>query len=248
MDTRLEPQQSRRPQATARTPDDLMTISDINVCGRPAVRADTIDVAVVAPDVLTGQGAVAVLHTQPGLRVLPAEQRHRAEVVVIMVDRVTDRVLAWMQSEAAATDGHSPKFVLVGDGVQEHHMLRAVSHGLISVIPRREADFGRIVQAVRDAHEDLPGFPAVALGWLLNQIRAVQLEVLEPNGLSPSGLDRRELDVLRLLADGMDNGQIAARLNFSERTVRNIISSLLTRLGLRNRTHAVSYALRSNLL
>jgi len=252
MDTRLELQQSRRPQVAAPASGYVMTIRDLGTRERldirPATAATTIDVAVVAEDVLTGQGAVAVLHTQLGLRVLPTELRHQAEVVVIMVGQVTDRTLDWMQSEAAAADGRCPKFVLVGDGVREHHMLRAVSHGLISVLPRLEADFERITQAIRDAHEGLPGFPAVELGWLIKQIRAVQLDVLAPRGLTSSGFETRELDVLRLLADGMDNGEIAARLNFSERTVKNIIHGLLTRLGLRNRIQAVSFALRSNLL
>jgi DNA-binding NarL/FixJ family response regulator len=252
VDTKLELQQSRRPPAIARTPENVMTVLDLDVRNRPVGRetasTTTINVAVLADDQLTGQGAVAALHMQPGLRVLPTGQRHQAEVVVIMVGQVTDRTLAWMQSEAAATDGNSPKFVLVGDGVREHHMLRAVSHGLISVLPRRDADFDRIAQAVRDAHDGLPGFPAVELGWLIKQIRAVQLDVLAPNGLSPNGFETRELDVLGLLADGLDTADIALRLNFSERTVKNIIHGLLTRLGLRNRAHAVSFALRNNLL
>jgi len=207
-----------------------------------------VNVAVLADDQLTGQGAVAVLRTQPDLRVLPTEQRHRAEVMVIMVRHVTDLTLTWMQSEAADADDGNLKFILVGDGVREHHMLRAVSHGLISVLSRREADYERIAQAIRDARDGIPGFPAVELGWLIKQIRAVQLDVLAPNGLSPTGFETRELDVLRHLADGLDIIDVALRLNFSERTVKNIIHGLLTRLGLHNRTHAVSFAIRNNLL
>jgi len=250
VDSQSELQQSRRPQAIARTSEDSMTVLDINVRNGSDLRAatGTIDVAILADDLLVGQGAAAVLRTQPGLRVLPTRQRHRAEVVLIMVGQVTDNTLAWMQSEAAATDGNSPKFILVGDGVREHHMLRAVSHGLISVLSRQEADFERIGRAIRDAHEGLPGFPPVELSWLIKQIRAIQLDVLAPNGLSPTGFETRELDVLRLLADGLDTADIAVRLNFSERTVKNIIHGFLTRLGLHNRTHAVSFALRHNLI
>jgi DNA-binding NarL/FixJ family response regulator len=247
MDTRLEPQQARHLPATARKTEDVMTVLNIGVHNWPAATA-VINVAVLTDDLITGQGAVAVLNTHPDLRVLPTDQRHQAEVVVIMVAQVTDHTLAWMQAEAAATDGQSPRFVLVGDGVREHHMLRAVSHGLISVLSRREADFERIAQAIRDAHEGLPAFPPMALGWLITQIRAVQLEVLAPNGLSSNGFETRELDVLRFLADGLETADIAMRLNFSERTVKNIIHGLLTRLGLHNRAHAVSYALRNNLL
>jgi DNA-binding NarL/FixJ family response regulator len=213
-----------------------------------AAPAPPISVAVLADDLVTWQGAAAFLRTQPGLRMLPSARRREAEVVLVLVAQVTDETLNWMQAEVAATDGRDVKFVLVGDGVREHHLLRAVTHGLISVISRREADFERIAQAIRDAREGRSQLPPVELGWLLKQIRAVQLDVLAPNGLSASGLESREVDVLTLLADGLDTMEIAQRLCYSERTVKNIIHGLLTRLNLRNRAHAVSYALRHQLL
>jgi DNA-binding NarL/FixJ family response regulator len=90
--------------------------------------------------------------------------------------------------------------------------------------------------------------PGVAAGWLAGQIRAIQRNVLAPNGLTASGLESREADVLRLLAEGLDTQEIAERLSYSERTVKNIIHGVLTRLNLRNRTHAVAFALRTGLL
>ena len=54
--------------------------------------------------------------------------------------------------------------------------------------------------------------------------------------------------MLRLLADGWETAEIAARLNYSERSVKNIIHGVLGRHGLRNRTQAVAYALRSGVL
>jgi DNA-binding NarL/FixJ family response regulator len=72
--------------------------------------------------------------------------------------------------------------------------------------------------------------------------------VLGPRGLDIAGFYAREVDVFRLLAEGLDTHEVAGRLNFSERTVRNIIHGALTRLKLRNRTHAVAYALRSGVM
>jgi DNA-binding NarL/FixJ family response regulator len=69
--------------------------------------------------------------------------------------------------------------------------------------------------------------------------------VLAPNGLTEAGLYTREVDVLRLLAEGLDIAEVAQRLNYSERTVRSIIHGVLTRMKLRNRVHAVAFALRS---
>ena len=138
--------------------------------------------------------------------------------------------------------------VLVGDGVREHHVLRAITCGMVSVIPRSEADFERILRAVSEVREGKLEMPGVALGWLVGQLRVIQQDVLEPNGLTVAGLETREVDVFRLLADGLGTPEIAVRLSYSERTVKNIIHGALTRLKLRNRTQAVAYALRSGAL
>lgn len=61
-------------------------------------------------------------------------------------------------------------------------------------------------------------------------------------------IDGRETRVLTLLAEGSDTREIARRLNYSERTVKSIIGDITTRFGLRNRSHAVAYALRAGLI
>ena len=63
-----------------------------------------------------------------------------------------------------------------------------------------------------------------------------------------SGLAEREIEVLRLLSEGFDTVEIAAKLCYSERTVKNVIHDVTSRLGLRNRSHAVSYAIRNGLI
>ena len=55
------------------------------------------------------------------------------------------------------------------------------------------------------------------------------------------GLTHRELRVLRLLADGYSTAEIASALAYSERTIKNAIHDLTTRLQLRNRSHAVAF-------
>ncbi|MFE9445427.1 response regulator transcription factor [Streptomyces sp. NPDC006602] len=58
-------------------------------------------------------------------------------------------------------------------------------------------------------------------------------------------LSTRELDVLRLLAEGLSTAEVAGSLNYSERAIRNVLHDMITRLRLRNRTHAVAYAIRN---
>jgi DNA-binding NarL/FixJ family response regulator len=210
--------------------------------------AAPVTVAILAGDPVTGEGAAAFLGARREVRVLSADRRHEAEVVLILVNTVTEEALDWMRGAAAAAHGRGVGFVLVGDGVREHHVLRAVSCGPVSVIPRREADFERILRAVKGVHKGRLDMPDHAVGWLAGLIRSIHQDVLEPRGLTTAGLDAREVEVLRLLADGLGTPEISARLCYSERTIKNIIHGVLTRFDLRNRAQAVAFALRAGAL
>nr|WP_281497227.1 helix-turn-helix transcriptional regulator [Ornithinimicrobium sp. F0845] len=82
----------------------------------------------------------------------------------------------------------------------------------------------------------------------MTQLGRLQRQVLTPRGLTFTGLTPREAQVLRLVADGHDTAEIARELCYSERTVKNVLHDLTTRLQLRNRSHAVAYALREGLI
>ena len=66
--------------------------------------------------------------------------------------------------------------------------------------------------------------------------------------LAAHDLTERELEVLRLIATGATNREIADELVVSEGTVKNHVSSILSRLGLRDRTQAALYAHQHNLI
>ena len=63
-----------------------------------------------------------------------------------------------------------------------------------------------------------------------------------------TGLTEREIDVLRLVAEGFDTEEISQKLSYSQRTIKTVIHDVTTRLCLRNRTHAVAWALREGLI
>jgi DNA-binding NarL/FixJ family response regulator len=208
-----------------------------------------VPIAILAEDPIIGAGAAAFLRGRPEVTVLPADRRDGAEVVLVLATAVTEDTLALMEAVAGARpDPGDVRFVLVGDGAREHHVLRAVALGMVSVIPRRSADFDRIVAAVLDVRDGRLEMPTTAVGWLARRLRSIQQDVLAPHGLTGAGLEAREVDVLRLLAEGLGTPEIATRLCYSERTVKNIIHGVLTRLRLRNRTQAVAYAVRSGVL
>ncbi|MGN6759059.1 MAG: response regulator transcription factor, partial [Thermomicrobiales bacterium] len=65
---------------------------------------------------------------------------------------------------------------------------------------------------------------------------------------APLGLSAREVEVLRLLAGGLSNPAIAARLTLSVHTVERHVVNLYTKLGIHGRAEATAYALRHGLL
>lgn len=74
------------------------------------------------------------------------------------------------------------------------------------------------------------------------------VEQMEPRGRRPRALTARELMVLRLVASGLSNRDIASALGISERTVKFHVTAILNRLGADNRTQAVALAARRGLL
>jgi DNA-binding NarL/FixJ family response regulator len=83
-------------------------------------------------------------------------------------------------------------------------------------------------------------------------IAAKLLGTMRPSGAAPAAVDgavlsERELEVLKLLADGKANAEIARELFLSPHTVRNHISSILSKLQFANRTEATAYAIRNGL-
>jgi len=69
----------------------------------------------------------------------------------------------------------------------------------------------------------------------------------DAGGTDDSRLSPRERDILRLVARGMTNPEIAAALNLSEHTVKRHVANILTKLNLSTRAAAASYAARRNL-
>jgi DNA-binding NarL/FixJ family response regulator len=220
----------------------------VDVVDIAAVADGRVRVAILSGDPLTADGVAAHLRSRNEVRLLPHGKHQGADITLVLTTDVTEETLGWMQTVHEQSSNAAMRIVLVATSLREQHLTRAIGYGLASVLPRHETGYEKIVRAVVDTHRGRPHMPERVVGWLVEQNRAVQRDVLAPRGLTAAGLETREVDVLKLLADGMDTGEIAATLNYSERTIKNVLHGLMSRLELRNRSHAVAYALRAGAL
>ena len=199
-----------------------------------------------------------LLTGQPGLPgpTQSGDQRTTPPVVALIAVDALDA--GAVQVLRAATQRGCRRTVLIGSAIDDDALMTAVELGVSGVLRRTEATADRIVHLVKAAAAGDGSLPPDLLGRLLGQVPGMQRQVPAPWGLSHTGLSHigsshtglsdRETQVLRLVADGKDTQEIARELSYSERTVKNVLHDVTSRLQLKNRTHAVAYALRQGLI
>ncbi len=200
---------------------------------------------VQSADAIVGVGLTSCLSTHPDMTVLPQGCIDGADVVVMETERFTAESVATLRLLAATVD--RPVVLVISD-IDEAQLITAVECRVVAILPRRSMNRDRLVQSVLKAAAGEGMMPPRLVGQLLEHFRRMQLEVLLPNGLTLSGLSSRELEVLRLLADGLDTSEIAEEMRYSVRTVKSIIYGVMSRYKLRNRSHAVAYAVRAGFI
>jgi DNA-binding NarL/FixJ family response regulator len=201
-----------------------------------------VQISLYASDPLTAVGIGSLLTACPDCVLLPSNQIGNADVVVVCTSSATPDLVELLLKVAGRT---SARVVLVLDTCWPEAPPEASELGVAAVLARSEIDSVKlgptIVAAARNAARtqrgSWAGSPARTSPW--------QREALDPAEPGPHGLDSREIEMLRLLASGMGIREIGVELSYSERTVKNTLRALITRLRLRNRTQAVAYALRT---
>jgi DNA-binding NarL/FixJ family response regulator len=139
--------------------------------------------------------------------------------------------------------------VLVCSGRSEQReLLAAVQAGAVGYLWKETLTPDALVASLRTAATGSGVIAPDMLGDLLRTIARASNETLEPRGLSLSPLTVREQEVLRLVADGHPTREVAKRLSYSERTVKNVIHDVVTKFNARSRSQAVAAAVREGLI
>lgn len=212
-----------------------------------------VPVLVYADDPVNRSGVEAQLRGRSGIELrdvddwddaVPRDDEPPA-VAVLVVDEVDQA--ATRSIRALARRNHTRVLVVAGR-LDDAGVLAVTEAGAAGLLRRADAVPERLVPAVTAVAAGEGTVPPDLLGRLLEQVGQLQRQVLSPRGLTFSGLAQREVQVLQLVADGADTAEIARTLAYSERTVKNIIHDVTSRLQLRNRSHAVAWAVRQGLI
>ncbi|MFJ4633708.1 response regulator transcription factor [Streptomyces sp. NPDC088847] len=219
-----------------------MTETEWTVLPRPAKASASPTVplvSVLADDPLVGEGAVARLSASGVIRVAGPDEAGSVDVLLMLAGVVTEGTLAGIR-KAVASRTRPPGIVLVAGDISEMQLVRAVECGVTSLLLRPEISYEKIIDALsRCRHETV--LPGAAMRTLIEHLRRAR-------AASSCGLSPREIEILRQVADGVGTAEIASKMRYSERTIKNILNGVMKRHSLRNRAHAVSYAMRAGLL
>lgn len=208
-----------------------------------SITTTALRVALCADDPISRAGIGAELESRGGIIMI--DDTDEADVVVLVAEEVDQKTQQQARRHRrAGVDG----VVLVVAAIDDRGLFAAVEAGVSALLRRADATPARLAAAIRDARDGNGSMPGDLLGRLMEQVNHLHDRVLGPQGMHLNGLSDREIEVLRLVADGRATSEIAAELCYSERTIKNVIQGITMRLNLRNRSHAVAWALRQGLI
>jgi len=130
--------------------------------------------------------------------------------------------------------------VVLIDGPTPDWTAQALQAGVKAILPR-DAGMDEILAAIHAAHAGLVLLDPQVIQDLAARVPAVPLTPAQD-------LTRREIEVLRMLAEGLGNRQMASRLSISDHTIKFHISSILDKLGAATRTEAVTMGIRMGII
>lgn len=163
-----------------------------------------------------------VATTADGPAALAAVREHDPDVLLTDVEMPGATGL----EVAARLQGGRTRVVVVTTFARSGYLRRALDAGVAGYV-LKDAPIEHLADTVRRVHAG-------------ERVVDPALAVAAWDGADP--MTARERDVLRLAADGLPNGEIAARLHLAEGTVRNYLSTAITKLGVRNRIEAARVA------
>ncbi len=158
---------------------------------------------------------------------------------VILLDLVMPRQSGIEAIGQIRRDDSEARILVLTSFAEDEQVFPAIKAGALGYL-LKDSSPEELLEAIRDVYKGkLSLHPTIAL--------KVIRELNQPSSLprTENPLTAREVDVLRSIAQGLSNAEIAAKLGISERTVTTHVTKILSKLYLANRTQAALYAIRA---
>jgi DNA-binding NarL/FixJ family response regulator len=218
-----------------------------------------VRVLVVDDQELVREGIASLLGIQPGISVVGTASDGRQAIEAALSSEPDVILLDVRMPEMDGVEAvgvlrrrvPACRVVMLTTFDDEEYVVEALKAGATGYL-LKNLPAGELADAVRLAHAGVAQFDSSVTGHLASALRSAPPRATPASpaaGTAELGvLTAREIEILRLVATGSTNREIASRLYLSEGTVKNHISRILTRLGLRDRTQAALYARDHGLL
>ncbi|WP_405796702.1 response regulator [Streptomyces sp. NBC_01506] len=175
-------------------------------------------------------------------------REQRPDVVLMDVRMpVMDGIEATEKICNAAADGAGPRIIILTTFDLDEHVYDALGAGASGFL-LKDVAAERLFDAVRVVAAGEALLAPTITRRLIGEFARLRKKPAAPAAAPLTALTPRETEVLRLIAEGLSNPEIAARLVVSEETVKSHVSRVLNKLGLRDRTQAVVAAYESGLI
>jgi NarL family two-component system response regulator LiaR len=210
-----------------------------------------ISVLIVDDHPIVRQGLRTLLELQDDLVVAGEAENGKVAVDlaarlkpdVVLMDLVMPGLDGISATRQISAMKQATRVIALTSFVEDEKIIPAIQAGAVSFL-LKDVSPNDLLEAVRAAYNGEARLHPQVMRKLMDQI-ASQATAPPPAG---TDLTAREGEVLRLVAEGLSNREIAARLVISEKTVKSHISSLLSKLGQEDRTRLAIYAIKKGLV
>jgi NarL family two-component system response regulator LiaR len=210
---------------------------------------DPIRVLITDDHAVVREGLRGLITSEPGMEVVgeasngleAVEKAHTLRPDVILLDLMMPRMTGMEAIVEIKRENPEARIMILTSFAEDDKVFPAIKAGALGYL-LKDSSPEQLLQAIREVSRGEASLhPTIAR----KLIQEISQSTHQP--LSEDPLTEREVDVLRLVAQGLSNQEIGGQLVVSERTVRNHVSNILGKLHLANRTQAALYALREGL-
>lgn len=213
--------------------------------------AEKIRILLADDHAVLRQGMAQVLESEPdmtviaqaenGLEAVTLARKHEPNIVLLDINMPElDGVMA---AKRITTDLPETRIIILTMYRRDDYVFEAIKVGASGYL-LKEAELDELLAAIRTVAEGGAVIdPAIAM-----RVLAELRQPKKPKKPAKPILNEHDIEILKLLVEGMSNKEIADRLSISEKTVRNRLSLIFRKLHLENRTQAALYALKEGLV